>query len=240
MTSGLSGLPGDLGDTVEEHEADQRRGGHRHARRVRAGRAGLGVIRGPRSDGRRAEQRGGLVLRLRVIAERLWARRARLAEEDGFALAIAISILFLTSLLVLAAVALATHNTDRANRDRDAVRAGQAADAGVDAALYRLNKTLTASQAEGVLGLPVAAVAETACVAVNLGQCRDRRRDRRLVRCGRRQRTARRRARRRRGMGPGLVLLQGLERDQRRRRSHRQQREPDRAPRSSPPGRWAR
>jgi len=90
--------------------------------------------------------------------------------EDGFALPVAISILVISGILVLAAITLATHNTDRANRDRDSVRATQAADAGIDAALYRLNKALTASQAPGVLGLSVAAVAETACVEVNLGQ----------------------------------------------------------------------
>lgn len=90
--------------------------------------------------------------------------------EDGFALPLAASILVLASLLVLAAVGFATHNTDRANRDRDAVRAGQAADAGIDAAVYRMNKALFASQAEGVLGLPAAALAETACIEVNVGQ----------------------------------------------------------------------
>ena len=98
------------------------------------------------------------------------SRAATLAAEDGFALPIAISILVLAGMLVLTAVTLATHNTDRANRDRAAVRAAQAADAGADAALYRLNKALTASQAEGVLGQPVAAVAETVCIEVNLGQ----------------------------------------------------------------------
>ena len=90
-------------------------------------------------------------------------------REDGFALPIAISILVIAGLLVLSTITLATHSTDRANRDRDAVRAGQAADAGVDAALYRLNKALTASQAPGVLGMPVSAVAETACIQVSAG-----------------------------------------------------------------------
>lgn len=94
----------------------------------------------------------------------------RLDGEDGFALPLAASILVLAGLLVLATLGFATHNTDRANRDRDAVRAAQAADAGVDAALYRLNKTVVASQVEGILGQVVATVAETACVQVNAGQ----------------------------------------------------------------------
>ncbi len=109
------------------------------------------------------------MLLLRAAVRRLAAKWPRLGSEEGFALPLALSILVLSGLLVLAAVAMATHNTDRANRDRDAVRAGEAADAGVDAALYRLNKTLTASQAEGVLGLPASAVAETACLDVKAG-----------------------------------------------------------------------
>lgn len=91
-------------------------------------------------------------------------------SEDGFALPVAISILVITGILVMTTITMAKHNTDRADRDRDSVRAAQAADAGVDAALYRLNKALTASQAQGVLGLTVAAVAETACIDVNAGQ----------------------------------------------------------------------
>ena len=97
-------------------------------------------------------------------------RASAFAAEDGFAVPVALSILAIAAMMVASTIALATHNTDRADRDQDAVRAGQAADAGVDAALYRLNKTLTASQAEGILNLPVSAVAETACVDVNVGQ----------------------------------------------------------------------
>lgn len=105
-----------------------------------------------------------------ALAARSRAVRRRAGGEEGFALPLALAIIVLTGLLVLAAVAMATHNTDRANRDREVVRARQAADAGVDSALYRLNKTLVASQAGGLLGVPVTAAAQTLCVQISAGQ----------------------------------------------------------------------
>lgn len=95
--------------------------------------------------------------------------RARLGGEGGFAVPLAMSILAMTALLVLAVVAFATHSTDRANRDRQAARAQQAADAGLDAALYRMNKALVASQVEGVLGVPADVLATAECVDVSVG-----------------------------------------------------------------------
>jgi len=66
-------------------------------------------------------------------------------------------------------ISFATHNTDRATRDGASARALGAADAGVDAAIYRMNKMLLASQVEGVFGLGTAALAETKCLSLALG-----------------------------------------------------------------------
>jgi Tfp pilus assembly protein PilX len=89
-------------------------------------------------------------------------------NESGFALPLALSILTIVSLFVAATIGFATHNTDRAQRDRDAARALAAADAGLDAAIYRMNKAVVASQVEGVLGLPMAALAEVGCVDIDI------------------------------------------------------------------------
>lgn len=49
------------------------------------------------------------------------------------------------------AIALATHNVDRSSRDRLSVRALAAADAGLDAAAFRMNKALAASRVDGLV-----------------------------------------------------------------------------------------
>ena len=98
------------------------------------------------------------------------ALRAKISDQSGFALPLAVSILAITALLLVAVVGFATHSNDRATRDRLATRALGAADAGIDAALYRINKGLMAAQVKGVLGVPAAAFAETSCLNVNLGQ----------------------------------------------------------------------
>lgn len=90
-------------------------------------------------------------------------------REDGFALPLAMSMMAIVAMLAAAAIGFATHNTDRATRDRNASRALGATDAGVDAALYRMNKALIASQVQGVLGLPSAILAETKCLSLELG-----------------------------------------------------------------------
>jgi type II secretory pathway pseudopilin PulG len=96
--------------------------------------------------------------------------RRRLRDQSGFALPLALSILALIGLLTAAAIGFATHNTDRAIRDLRATRALAAADAGVDAALYRMNKAIVASEIEGLLGLPAAVLAETKCLDISVGQ----------------------------------------------------------------------
>ena len=90
-------------------------------------------------------------------------------REDGFALPLAMSMMVIVAMLAGVTISFATHNTDRATRDGLATRALGAADAGVDAALYRMNKALIASQVQGVLGVPTAVVAEAKCLSLELG-----------------------------------------------------------------------
>ena len=97
-------------------------------------------------------------------------RHLRPTRQAGFALPLAMSLLATITLLVLAMIAFATHSTDRANHDRDAARALAAADAGLDAAVYRMNKALVSSQVQGVFGLTSAVLAETKCVSLSVGQ----------------------------------------------------------------------
>ncbi len=85
-------------------------------------------------------------------------------------LPLALSTMAIVAMLAGAAITFATHNTDRATRDSNASRALGAADAGVDAALYRMNKALVASQVQGTLGFPTALLAETKCLSIELGE----------------------------------------------------------------------
>jgi hypothetical protein len=95
--------------------------------------------------------------------------RARRASSDaGFALPLVLSILAITGLFITATIGFATHNTDRSLRDRSTVRALAAADAGLDAAIYRMNKAIVASQVQGALGLATAALAEVGCVDIDI------------------------------------------------------------------------
>lgn len=98
------------------------------------------------------------------------AGRPYLRDERGFALPLALSILAIMGVLVAATVGFATHNTDRSIRDAHSSRALAAADAGVDAAVYRMNKAIVGSQVQGLLGVPAATVAELRCVTISAGQ----------------------------------------------------------------------
>lgn len=90
-------------------------------------------------------------------------------REDGFALPLALSMMVIVAMLAGVTITFATHNTDRATRDALASRAIGAADAGIDAALYRMNKALLGSQVQGVFGLPTATLAQSKCLSVELG-----------------------------------------------------------------------
>ena len=68
---------------------------------------------------------------------------ARLRSESGIALPAAIVLLFVVMTLADAAVAAASSGNDQSRRDRSVKRALAAADAGLQAALYRYNKVRT-------------------------------------------------------------------------------------------------
>lgn len=93
----------------------------------------------------------------------------RLRQEDGFALPLALSMMVIVAMLAGVTITFATHNTDRATRDGLATRAFGAADAGVDAALYRMNKALQASQVQGVLGFTTDVLAQAKCASLSVG-----------------------------------------------------------------------
>lgn len=77
----------------------------------------------------------------------------RLRGEEGIALPIAISVLAIVLMLVGVAVAYSIHSLDRSNRDRASARALAAADAGLDVAGWRMNKSIVANQFTGLLTL---------------------------------------------------------------------------------------
>lgn len=64
----------------------------------------------------------------------------RLRDERGNALVTAIGVLTVTSVLTASVFAVSTRLSDSSNRSRDAKRALSAADAGLEAAIYRINK----------------------------------------------------------------------------------------------------
>jgi Tfp pilus assembly protein PilX len=90
-------------------------------------------------------------------------------REEGFALPLAMSIMVIVAMFAGVTITFATHNTDRATHDNAAARAIGAADAGIDAAIYRMNKALIASAVQGVFGLPTATLAETKCLNISVG-----------------------------------------------------------------------
>jgi Tfp pilus assembly protein PilX len=95
------------------------------------------------------------------------ARKIR--HEEGFALPLALSMMVIVAMFAGVTISFATHNTDRAIRDSASARALGAADAGLDAAVYRMNKALIGSQAQGILPVATAALAETKCVSLSVG-----------------------------------------------------------------------
>ena len=95
----------------------------------------------------------------------------RLRREEGFALPLALAVILLVGALGAVGIALATHNVERSSRDRLAVRALAAADAGLDVAGYRMNKALVASRIDGLIpGGLVALTQETlGCLNLTVG-----------------------------------------------------------------------
>jgi hypothetical protein len=93
----------------------------------------------------------------------------RLRSEHGFAVPLALAIIAIIAGFSAVAIALATHNVDRSSRDRNSVRALAAADAGLDTAAYRLNKTLVASRVDGLVPGGLATLVEETAGCLELG-----------------------------------------------------------------------
>ena len=77
---------------------------------------------------------------MEVAIHAIRTRAGKLAREDGVALPVAIAVVSLTLLLANVALIDVLSAGDSANRDRRAKRAIQAADAGIDAAIWRRNQ----------------------------------------------------------------------------------------------------
>jgi len=91
----------------------------------------------------------------------------RLRAQDGFVLPGAIALLAIFAALTATALTLSLQSIDQTNRDRRVVRALQAADAGADVAIFRLNHMLVASGA-GALGVAVGTVESLGCTSVDV------------------------------------------------------------------------
>ncbi|MDQ3410050.1 MAG: hypothetical protein M3469_08730 [Actinomycetota bacterium] len=75
---------------------------------------------------------------------------SRARGEDGYVVAVTVLVLGIILAMAGAAVALAVRSVDTSNRDKRAARSLAAADAGLDVAHYRLNRTLLATKKLGL------------------------------------------------------------------------------------------
>jgi type II secretory pathway pseudopilin PulG len=91
--------------------------------------------------------------------------------EEGFALPLTLFVIVIVAALSAVAIALATHSIERSSRDRLAARAQGAADAGMDAAAYRMSRALLAAKIGGALDPSVvdALLAEAGCLGLSAG-----------------------------------------------------------------------
>jgi hypothetical protein len=74
-------------------------------------------------------------------------------EEGGAVLPIAIAVLLIVVMVTGVAVAYSVRSVDRSNYDRYSARALAAADAGLDVAQYRVNKSIAGTKIGSVIGL---------------------------------------------------------------------------------------
>jgi type II secretory pathway pseudopilin PulG len=95
----------------------------------------------------------------------------RSTGQEGYTVPLVIVVIALILGFGGVTVTVATHNVDRAERDRQASRALQAADAGLDEAAYRMNKMILATKVESLLspGTVEALLAEAGCLTVGAG-----------------------------------------------------------------------
>jgi hypothetical protein len=97
--------------------------------------------------------------------------RARLKDEEGIALVMAIAVMSIVLLLVGVAVAYSVHSLGRSTRDRASARALGAAQAGIDVGRWRMNKSIVADQYAGILstnGLLTQVVGTLGCTGVTV------------------------------------------------------------------------
>ncbi|WP_205697969.1 hypothetical protein [Conexibacter sp. SYSU D00693] len=83
------------------------------------------------------------------MTRRLAARR----DERGFVLPIVLGVLLVVTLVTGALLMYAVQGSQAANEARKDMRASATADAAIDVAVYRLNKTLATSSITGVVNL---------------------------------------------------------------------------------------
>lgn len=98
--------------------------------------------------------------------------RSAAASERGLAVPLVLSVIVIVIGFGAVMVAVATHNVDRSERDRLSSRALQAADAGLDAAAYRMNKMILATKTDNLLTDPAtleALLGEAGCIEVGAG-----------------------------------------------------------------------
>lgn len=92
----------------------------------------------------------------------------RLRAQSGFVLPGAIALLAIFAGLTATALTFSVQSLDNTNRDRRVARALQAADAGADIAVFRLNHMLVAAGTGATLGLAVDAVGSLGCTSVDV------------------------------------------------------------------------
>lgn len=92
---------------------------------------------------------------------------SRLRRDEGFVMPAAMALLVIFLLLTGVALTTSLQSLDRSNRDRRQVRALQAADAGVDVAVRRMNRMLLSSDVADALGVAPSTLRQLGCMRVD-------------------------------------------------------------------------
>jgi len=95
--------------------------------------------------------------------------RHHLRDERGFTMATTMVVMAITLVLTGVAVKMALAGLEHSERSRSVARAQAAADAGLDVAGYRMNKTIIAPVTGGLFGMTDAVFRTIGCVGVDLG-----------------------------------------------------------------------
>jgi len=93
----------------------------------------------------------------------------RLAREDGFTMFMVIAVTLIVFLFAGAALATGLDGLNTTEKSRDVARAQAAADAGADIAGWRMNRTIVAPGAAGLMGYTSAVLRTLTCVSVGVG-----------------------------------------------------------------------